>query len=430
MLIWHFSTDDIIGGAAVAAFRLNQALNDAGQRSQMIVRYKKSEDDGVLQLPPLPPRPWQSRFNRLKNRIPGLKPREIKADYTFNLDRPPEVDLQNLFDQTQASPDVICLHWTNGLLDARSIRRIYDHFRCPVVWVIHDLEPFTGGCHYSFGCDGFTKTCGSCPRLGSNDPRDHSHQTWRRKREYLASLPICFVAPTSWGEARVRQSLLFRHTRVERIPLPMDTRIFRPFDQRTAREVLQLPPDKKIILFGATYLEDRRKGIDHLIEAFDLLTPLISNRRTIQSDRRPEEIFLLAVGQDGGRLMPKLPFAGRYLGHVSDELMMALAYQAADIFVCPSIEDSGPMMISEAMLCETPVVAFNTGVAPDVIEHRVNGYLARYRDISDLAEGMRTLLTNDDPMTMRASARSSAERLHVPRSVAERHIELYQSLRN
>jgi glycosyltransferase involved in cell wall biosynthesis len=400
------------------------ALREAGHRSQMLVRYKKSDDDDVVQLPPLFHGPWRTEFRRLKKHIPGLKPLEYSPDYKFNFDLAPEVDLQSLLDTSPAPDDIICLHWVNGLLDAQSIRRIYDHFRSPLVWIIHDLDPFTGGCHYSFGCDGFTRQCGACPRLGSADEDDPSHQTWLRKREYLSELPICFVAPTGWGEARVRESSLFRHARVERIPLPLDTRVFRPFDQRTAREVMQLPPDKKVILFGATYLEDRRKGIDHLIEAFDILTPLISNSRTIKR----EEIFLLAVGQDGGKLMPKLPFAGRYLGHVSDELMMALAYQAADIFVCPSIEDSGPMMISEAMLCETPVVAFNTGVAPDVIEHRVNGYLARYRDNSDLAEGMRTLLTNDDPITMRASARSSAERLHVPRSVAERHVKLYQSL--
>lgn len=393
----------------------------------MIVRFRKSDDDDVVQLPPLFHGPWKTEFNRLKKHIPGMKPREIKPDYQFNFDHAPEVDLQPLFKTAPAPDDIICLHWINGFLDAQSIRRIHDHFRSPLVWLIHDLEAFTGGCHYSFGCDGFTKQCGACPRIGSADEDDTSRRTWLRKREYLSPLPICFVAPTGWGEARARESSLFRHARVERIPLPLDTRIFRPLDKQIAREVMQLPPDKKIVLFGATYLEDRRKGMDHLIAAFDMLAALIDERGQREGIKR-DDIFLLAVGLNGKNFLKRLPFPGRYAGRVNDELMMALAYQSADIFVCPSLEDSGPMMIPEAMLCGTPVAAFERGGAPDLVKTMKTGYLSATPDAEDLAQGIYALLTTDSLPAIQTAAHQAATKSHTPSSVARRHIELYQAL--
>jgi len=427
LLIRHFSTDDIDGGAARAAFRLHTALRESGLRSQMIVRRKKSDDDDVLQLPPVSYGLWRRELNRLKRRIPGLKAREIKADYTFNFHRPPEVDLQPILRVAPSRDEIICLHWTNGLLDARSIRRIHDHFRSPLVWVIHDLEPFTGGCHYSFGCDWYTKQCGACPRIGSTNSDDLSHQIWLRKREHLSTLPICFIAPSSWGEKRARESSLFRHARVERIPYAMNTRVFRPFCQRAAREVMQLPQDKKIILFGATYLEDRRKGIDHLIAAFDVLVSLIDQPGHAEKLRR-EDIFLLAVGLNGKGLMQRLPFAGRYIGQISDEIMMALAYQSADIFVTPSLDDSAPNMVSEAMLCETPVAAFDGTGASDLVKTMETGYLAANGDARDLAHGIHALLTTETIQSVRAAASKAAAETHSPSLVAKRHAELYQSL--
>ncbi len=427
MLIRHFSTDDIDGGAAMAAFRVHSALRESGHQSQMIVRRKLSDDDDVIQLPPLAHSLWSREWKRIKRRIPGLKAREIKADYTFNFHHPPEVDLQNILNLTPSGKEIICLHWINGLLDAPSIRRIYDHFRAPLVWVIHDLEPFTGGCHYSFGCDGYTKQCGGCPRIGSTNSEDLSRQIWLNKRKYLSDIPICFVAPSSWGEKRARESSLFRHARIERIPYAMNTRVFRPFSQHAAREVMRLPQDKKIILFGATYLEDRRKGVDYLIRAFDILVSLIDAGRQAHKLQR-NDIFLLAVGLNGKGLMQRLPFAGRYIGRISDELMMALAYQSADIFVTPSLDDSAPNMVSEAMLCETPVVAFDGTGASDLVQTMKTGYLTVKGDANDLAQGIHMLLTTESIQTMRKSASKVATEIHSPSLVAMRHAELYKSL--
>lgn len=427
MRILHFSTDDISGGAAKAAHRLHLSLCEAGHQSQMVVLRKKSDDDRVIQAPPPMPNPWTSRLERLRQYVPGFRRQPQTANYTFNFDPQPPINLDALLTDQTLSPEIICLHWISGLLDVRAIRQLYDHYRCPIVWVMADQEPMTGGCHYSFGCEGFKRECGNCPQLNPSDANDHSRVIWQRKKELLADLPICFVAPTSWGRERLRQSSLFRHHRCEQISYPIDPQIFRPFDRNIARDLLHLPQDKKIVFFGATYLEDRRKGMPLLLNALTEARTL-AETRTFPSALHTDGIFLLLAGLNGHQLMSKLPFAGKYIGQLNDELTLALAYQSADIFVCPSIEDAGPMMIPEAMMCGTPVVAFDAGGAPDLIETMKTGYLANFADAEDLANGIFILLGADNESAICDAAQTKARETHLPSKIVRQYSELFQSL--
>ena len=421
MRILHFSADDIAGGAAKAAYRLNAALREAGHDSRMVVLRKKSDDPRVIQAPPPAPRAWASRFERARQHVPGLRQSLPTANYTFNFDSPPQVNIEALLSDETLRPEIICLHWINGLLDVRAIRQLHDHFRCPIVWVMADQEPMTGGCHYAFGCEGFKHECGNCPQLSPSQANDHSCLVWQRKKELLAELPICFVAPTSWGREKLRQSSLFRHHRCELIPYPIDPLTFRPFDQRVARDLLHLPQGKKIIFFGATYLEDRRKGMPLLLGA------LTETRERLKTPT--DDVFLLVAGLNGNQLMPKLPFAGKYVGQLNDDLTLALAYQSADLFVCPSVEEAGPMMIPEAMMCGTPVVAFHTGGAPDLIESGKTGYLAHLADSTDLAGGILRFLEADNGSTIRGLAHLAASKKHSPNLVADLYSRLFHSLK-
>ncbi len=297
MRILHFSSDDITGGAAKAAYRLHSTLRETGHDSQMIVLRKKSEDNTIIQAPPFKYNPWASRLGRIRRHIPMLRDQIPSANYTFNFDLQPQINLSSLLENQNLTPDIICLHWITGLLDVRAIRQLHDYFRCPIVWVMADQEPLTGGCHYSFGCEGYTRECGNCPQLNPSQTNDHSHTLWQRKAELLANLPICFVAPTSWGKAKLNQSSLFNTHRCELIPYPIDPLIFRPIDQKIARDLLHLPQDKKIIFFVATYLQDRRKGLAHL------LTALTETRARLESSAiRSQDNILLVAGRNGNQL--------------------------------------------------------------------------------------------------------------------------------
>jgi glycosyltransferase involved in cell wall biosynthesis len=445
MNIAHFSTEDINGGAAKAAYRLHSALRERGCDSWMVVRTRRSDDDDVYQVPPPPSPLGHAVWKRVKERIPIVGAKTPRATYTYNFDLDPDIDQRKLFPFSQLkgpqgpgkksartgdaatntnTVDILCLHWVSQFLNTKLVRRLYDHYQCPIVWILADQDPLTGGCHYSFECEGYTKECGRCPQLNSDDPNDRSHQTWRRRRQYLSGLPICFVAPTTWGVKRVQQSSLFGGHRVESIPYPIDTSIFRPFDRNAARDLLRLPADKKLLFFGASYLEDRRKGMAQLVDALRILAELIDSERRIER----EEIFLLVAGRNARELMSKLPFAGTYAGHFNDDLTLALAYQAADVFVCPSIEDAGPMMIPESMLCGTPVAAFDGTGAPDLVKSMQTGYLAVNGDARDLARGIYALLISESPESLRRAAHNAATRSHAPALAAARHVDLYESL--
>ncbi|MBL8190117.1 MAG: glycosyltransferase [Acidobacteria bacterium] len=187
--------------------------------------------------------------------------------------------------------------------------------------------------------------------------------------------------------------------------------------------MLHLPQDKKIIFFGATYLEDRRKGMPLLLEALAEV-----RARMDSATISPDQIFLLVAGLNGHELLPRIPFAGKYLGQLNDDLTLALAYQSADVFVCPSVEDAGPMMIPEAMLCGTPVVAFHAGGAPDLITTGKTGYLARLADSADLASGILSLLETDNGLGIRGATHLIASKNHLPNQVSKLYSELFSSL--
>jgi glycosyltransferase involved in cell wall biosynthesis len=300
-----------------------------------------------------------------------------------------------------------------------------------------DQEPVTGGCHYSFGCAGYELSCGNCPLLDRPSASDLSRRVFQRKQRYLAELPITFVAPTSWVDTRIRQSALFRQHRVERIALPIDTKVFCPLDKSAARDSLAIPRGRRVIFFGSSFLHEPRKGGAFLLEALRRSRSLLGQPSIVptQAGQRGQtaafdvgNVLLLVAGNNGEDLLRQLPYPVHNLGYLSDEGRLAMAYRAADVFVCPSIEDAGPMMIPEAMLCGTPVVAFDTGGAPDLVVTGQTGFLANLADAAHLAQGLVQVVSSPDRARMGELAAQSARRLHEPAHVALRYARLVAEL--
>jgi glycosyltransferase involved in cell wall biosynthesis len=319
---------------------------------------------------------------------------------------------------------VISLHWVSGFLTSCRIRKMAQFARIPLVWTLMDLAPLTGGCHYPGDCLGYTQRCGRCPQIHSDTEHDLSRWTWQRKAKNFRDLPITIVAPTGWVADHTARSSLFGNARIVKIPLAIDAETFRPMDQRLAREVLHLPQGKKLIFFGACSMSEERKGFAYLIEALRQLAARLAGDPELPAS----QVGLMTAGQ-GFMRNPALPFESHSLGMLSDERVLALAYQAADVFVSPSIEDAGPMMINESLMCGTPVVAFHVGGAPDWVENLRTGYLAAMRDSADLAHGIYTVLTaSDRAVAMRLACRETALMEFAPRVVARKYMELYESL--
>jgi glycosyltransferase involved in cell wall biosynthesis len=415
MRFLHFSTTDGPFGAGKAAYRLHAALADSGHASQMLVTDKSSVRGNVqtVRVSRL-----VAQLRRLQKHLPLLRP--PRARFSFNLDLEPGVRWKRQLAKV-AQPDAICLHWVAGLLTSRNIRAIHERFGSPIVWTLMDQEPVTGGCHYSFGCEEYKRQCGNCPLLDRPGEMDRSRQVLMRKQKYLGDLPITFVAPTSWVEKRIRASALFGDKRVERIALPIDTAVFCTGDRAAARQRLGIPPDKHVLFFGSSYLHEPRKGGKYLIEA-------LRHLRASLDSTSASRILLLIAGHNGDELKRQLPFAVHDLGYLADDENLATAYRAADVFVCPSIEDAGPMMIPEAMLCGTPVVAFDCGGAPDLVKSGQTGYLARPGDAEELACGIEQVLAASNHLALGEAAADTARQIHDTKTVAARYIGLVMEL--
>jgi glycosyltransferase involved in cell wall biosynthesis len=228
------------------------------------------------------------------------------------------------------------------------------------------------------------------------------------------------VTPSRWLAGCAGTSSLFRDQRIETIPNPLDLERFKPVDKRTARELLALPQDKKLLLFGGIIgTRVRNKGF-HL---------LVSALREVAERGWRDYAELMVFGSSEPAVAPDLTLKTRYLGHLDDDARIALLYAAADVFISPSLQENLPNTVMEAMACGTPCVAFNQGGVPDLIDHEINGYLAQPYEPADLARGIAWVIEDEkrwQDLSNRARRKTEIEfELH---SVARQYGNLYQEV--
>ena len=389
------STSDSDGGAARAAYRLHRGLRDRGISSQMLVRLKLADDQSVISA-----KTWQARLGSVLDSRP-LNAYPQRDRTLFSTQWFPDTLLPKV---TQLRPDIINLHWAcNGYLQIETLPK----FRQPVVWTLHDMWAFTGGCHYTQTCDRYQQSCGKCPQLHSHKDQDLSRQIWRRKaKAWQGKLAenLTIVTPSHWLAQCAKNSSLLQQFPVEVIPNGLDTELYRPIDRQTARAFLRLPQDKKLILFGALGVNfDTRKGFQFLQAALQQL------KAAQVKPQDQNEIELVVFGGSQPDNPVDLGFKAHYLGRLHDDLTLALSYAAADVMVVPSSQEAFGQTASESLACGTPVVAFNVTGLKDIVDHQHNGYLAQAFDSKDLAHGIDWVLADDDrAQRLRQNAREKA----------------------
>lgn len=418
MRIVIFSYCDGPTGAGLGALRLHQAFQAIGQESRLLVWKKTSFDSSVVCL--AGPDVWTRVWDVAQQGSVYLLNRYYRQKDCFDYDffAAPWTKIKSY----AQGADIVQLGWIRGLLNSRQISRLSKLVRNPVVWSMMDHAPLTGGCHYTGGCRRFSDRCGCCPSLGSKAPGNLSARILARKRKNFACARIALVAASKQDEALAGRSALFARAPKAIIPVPVDGEVFRPIDPRAAREVLGLSVERRMIFFGAYGLQAERKGIRYLIEALRILNQ--------EKPGLAGKCELLIAGRGASEELSALPYRIHQLGVLGDQRSLALAYQAADLFVSPSVDDSGPMMVLESLLCGTPVVAFPIGYAADLLPQQRIGGMAKLADSYSLFDTIKDLLElpAESYRQMRELARLTAAGYCSMPVVAKRYLAFYEDL--
>ena len=399
MKVLLVSTSDMAGGGAIAAFRLMEALNNNGVKAKMLVRDKLSSSVTVAQVGTKIPKALERL--QIMSYMKGKLWQADTADFGINITKTDEYK----------EADIIHLHWINqGMVSLSCLKKMIKDGK-KIVWTLHDEWPYLGICHYRGDCQ--ETECKNCPLL----PGSIAHKHYLRKQELYKEGNITFVGCSQWITDRAKQAM--PKAKVVHINNCVPHDIFRGIDQQEARKKMGLPLDKKILLFCSQNLNDERKGYTYLQQALNQLkthplTPPVKEGR--------KESLPLRGGLEGSADLTTVCIGkgGRYISSPEE---MAMMYAAADVFVIPSLQDNLPNTIAEAMSCGTPCVGFNVGGIPEMIDHQQNGYVAKYKDVTDLTEGIRYVLTHD----MREAALHKAASAYGETHVAQKYINVYES---
>ncbi|RNI15814.1 glycosyltransferase [Methanohalophilus sp. RSK] len=409
------STSDLQGGAARAAYRLHEGLQQIDVPSKMLVQKKTGTDCSVIGPKSNLKGPRASSWNSMAV-IRYILDRLPLAYYDFRnfkeMDWSPQWLPNNIHKKiNKLDPDVVNLHWVcQGFMPVQEIAKI----KQPLVWTLHDMWAFTGGCHYNGTCDRYKDLCGSCPQLDSDREGDLSRWVWGRKKKYWDDLDFTVVTPSNWLANSALSSSLFENKRIEVIPNGLDLQKYKPVDKEKARKDLNLPMDKNLILFGAmNSTNDTRKGFHYLKSATSMLSEDL-------------EFEGIVFGNSGKGDQVDIPI--NYLGRLPDDLLNSV-YSAADVFVAPSVQDNLPNTVMEALACGTPCVAFDVGGMSDMIVHRENGYLAKPFDVDDLVRGLEWVVGNDQrKQYLSEAARKYVEDNFELTHIARKYTDLYSEI--
>ena len=410
MKILIVNESDSKGGAARAAYRLHKSLLIQNIDSQMLVQNKESDDYTVVG----PVTKIQRAINKMRPTLDEL-PVSFYKHRTKTIFSPSWLPFSNIVKKiNEIDPDIVHLHWVcGGMIKIEDIARI----KAPIVWSLHDNWVFTGGCHIMWDCKKYQDVCGSCPRLGSTKENDLSRKIFNRKQKDFSKIEnITIVGVSQWLKECSKNSTLLKDKKHINLPNPIDTTIFKPFDKEKSRGLWSLPKDKKLVLFGAMTINDINKGFNELSDALHKI--------------KSEEIELVVFGSSEPKESQNFGFKTHYLGYLHDDVSLVTLYSAVDVMIVPSLQENLSNVIMESLSCGTPVVGFDIGGNSDMLEHKMNGYLAKPFDTTDLANGIDWILNNENYENLAKNAREKIVKSFDSIVVAQKYIKLYKDILN
>jgi glycosyltransferase involved in cell wall biosynthesis len=419
MKILLLNTSERTGGAAIAANRLMKALINNGIEAKSLILKKQTDNENVVSVQTAVIKKYYSKFAFLWERLVIFFCNHFNRKYLF------KVSIANAGFDISGHPlvksaDIIHIHWINqGFLSLSDIKKL-TRLGKPIVWTMHDMWLCTGICHHARECINYRNECGRCFYLSSSNPKDISHRIFSAKKKILQHKNCTYIGCSRWMAEKAKLSSLTREERVLSIPNPIDIDVFRKKNKELAREYLNLPPSKYLLLFGAVNVTDDRKGLNYLIKGLNYLKQ--------QFPTLYQKMELVIFGQIKSEIRPFFDIPIHPMNLLKDEETIVNLYNTVDLFITPSLDENLPNTIMEAMACGTPCIGFHTGGIPEMIDHKENGYVAKYQDVEDLMNGVVWILNHPDSEKLSESCRKKVLENYAESVVAKEYITLYANL--
>lgn len=400
MKVLQLNQSDMIGGAAIAGYRLHQELLRQNIDSRIIVGTKTIDNERIIAAPRKIK--IENQLSRI-NSVLGLN--YLNVISSFNLTANP------------AYQEADILHFHNlhgGYFNYLAIPKLTKNK--PTVFTLHDMWSFTGHCSYSYDCQKWQTGCGKCPY--PNTPpkikRDNTAIEWKLKNWVYSNSNLTIVTPSQWLSEQAKKSILNRFP-IHCIPNGVDVKAYQPLDQKLCRSVLGIAQEKKVLMFVAQNLQDTRKGGHLLLKSLSQMPQSLKN-----------ETVLLTLGNGGEDIEHQVGIKTLNLGYVSNDRLKAIAYSAVDLFIFPTMADNLPIVLQESMACGTPMVSFKIGGVPDLVRPNITGYLAESENTEDFRQGITQLLEDKDLRNcLSLNCRQIAIEEYSLETQAKKYIELY-----
>lgn len=393
--IVHINATDNRGGASIACSRHSEAMNKAGMVSNIVTANH--------------PKGFQKILQSLYFRINLPREKKLHSSANFSL---MDFGMPLYRNPIVRNADIIYLHWVcANTLSIDGIVKILKLGK-PTFWYMHDMFPFTGGCHYAFDCNGYKKGCLNCPQIGNESLKYKAQKQLLEKISKWGDFAnLEFVSPSEWEARCAMEASLCNGHKIHIAPNLLDTSIFCPLENRSKQD-WGLDPNKLTVLFGAARISSPYKGAKYVRECLQWLDP----------DRYEG----LVMGKADNEFISDLPIKVVQTGFLYDETSIVKAYNACDTFITSSQAESFGQVVAEAMACGKPCVGFPTGGITDLIKHKENGYLTNFNSAAELRNGIEWLFSDK----ARYNSLSENARNHINDNfsyhlVLEKHPELW-----
>ena len=384
-------------GDGMLAYRVTKALVDSGKyEAAMVVKYKTRWESFIYE-PEIKPASLPERIaKKISNRLSPPAKRRVPVDKNYDFVLDVEIKPQPIADEILESvsfvPDLVITGLITDFVNTTTLLEIKQKTGAQIYQLLVDMEPLTGGCHHAWDCDGYQRLCERCPAILSEAHKNRAHENLLVKIKNVREGEIKVIALSGRTLEQAENSTLFKgQETIPNINSVIDTEIFNARHRHYAKRIFDIPEAARVIFTGAEYADNERKGIKYFIESLNHLWDTAD-------DAARERILVLIAGKDRRKLenseqIKSIPFRKKFIDFIGDERLLSLAYQAADVFVCPSVEDPGPVMVSQALACGAPVVGFEMGVVSNMVARGLNGYKAELRSAGDLARGIFEVLS-------------------------------------